>query len=120
MRLNGLLSSLLLAMSAAASNSWGGNNLLFLQGMDEGQQISYIKKLADDGTKVLRLWVRNMKKGCEKGSDVVVDVPDLETTLGQYNDQTLDLLDRTLQLIQENGNGMKVIISPHNANTIYG
>lgn len=114
-----LLASLVLA-SGAAANSWGGNNLLMLQGMEESAQIDFIKRQAADGSKVLRLWVRGYKKGCEKGTNIAIDAPDLETELGKYNDETLDVLDRTLGLIQEHGQGMKVIISPHNANAIYG
>lgn len=119
MRFTSLLAGLVLASSVAAANSWGGNNLLMLQGMEESEQISFIKKQAADGTKVLRLWVRGMKKGCEKGTNIAIDAPDFETTLGEYNKETLDILDRTLQLIEEHGQGMKVIISPHNANSIY-
>ncbi|EKD02406.1 beta-1,3-mannanase [Trichosporon asahii var. asahii CBS 8904] len=106
---------------AAVANSWAGTNTYFLQGMFEGKdQIDFIKELASIGVKVFRLSVRYQVLGCDKGTKVTWPVPALELALGEYKDETLDLLDQTLNLIRQHGNGMKVIISPHDGNSLYG
>lgn len=120
MRLLTLLSAAVMATAVFAAKSWAGTNSYFLQGMFEGKtQIDHIKDLAANGVKVVRLWLRHQNLGCEKGTTITWPVPPFEETLGVYNDQTLDLLDQTLNLIRQHGNGMKVIISPHDANSIY-
>jgi len=104
--------------SRATSKSWQGTNLYFLQGLSDDRQDEYISQLKDFGIKVLRVWVngQNGDNHCEKGSHIVVSVPDLETTLGQYNDQTLDALDKVINKLSKAG--IKALISPHDANRL--
>jgi mannan endo-1,4-beta-mannosidase len=102
------------------SNSWAGSNLYFLQGLSDADQTTYIENLASYGAKVVRVWVKNLPGGnaCVKGSYIANAVPALETTLGVYNNATLDALDKVLYKLQQNG--LKALISPHDANTICG
>ncbi|KAL7626437.1 hypothetical protein AAE478_003209 [Parahypoxylon ruwenzoriense] len=55
---------------------------------------------------------------CEKGSKLSVKVPQLETTLGKYNDETLDAVDKVVDKLARKG--IKAIISPHDANSLPG
>jgi mannan endo-1,4-beta-mannosidase len=55
--------------------------------------------------------------GCLKGSTVKA-IPPFEATVGTYDNTVLDALDSTLKLLHSNG--MKAIISPHNANSLTG
>lgn len=97
------------------SSSWAGSNLYFLQGMSDADQTTYINALACNGAKVLRLWVNAQISGtCEKRSKIVNSVPALENTVGQYNNATLDALDRVL--VKMAAKGIKALISPHDAN----
>ena len=102
------------------SKSWSGTSNYFLQGMSTSDQQSYISQLASDGVKVLRLWVSNQPGGgaCVKGSLSEMGCDHFEETIGQYEWRTLDLLDQTLVYLEENG--MKAIISPHDANLLNG
>ncbi|RKU49363.1 hypothetical protein DL546_001301 [Coniochaeta pulveracea] len=101
------------------SHSWAGSNLYFLQGLSDADQTAYINTLASDGAKVLRLWVNAQKSGaCDKQSKIVNSVPALETTIGRYNNATLDALDKVL--VKMAAKGIKALISPHDANMICG
>ncbi|KAJ6444550.1 LOW QUALITY PROTEIN: beta- -mannanase protein [Purpureocillium lavendulum] len=104
----------------ATSKSWAGTSNYFLQGLSADDQQAYLKKLASDGVKVIRLWVSNQpgNGACVKGSLSATSVPELETTIGQYNNETLDALDQTLVWVGENG--LKAIISPHDGNKLNG
>ena len=104
----------------AASTSWGATSNYFLQGMSAAAQQSYLSTLASGGIKVIRFWVNSQPGGnsCTKGSVSVSSCPDLETTIGEYNDATLDLLDQTLVYVGQAG--LKAIISPHDANDLNG
>jgi mannan endo-1,4-beta-mannosidase len=62
--------------------------------------------------------VTNVDAGCLKGSTIANSVPPFESTVGVYNTAVLAALDDTLKLLYDNG--MKAIISPHNANTLTG
>lgn len=121
--MKGLLASAYIAVAACAnyvqaSPSWAGTNLYYLQGLSDSDQDAYISKLSSYNTKVVRLWVNGQSKGCQKGSNIVQDVPQLETTLGQYNDVTLDAVDKVLvKLVAKN---IKAVISPHDANSLIG
>jgi mannan endo-1,4-beta-mannosidase len=100
------------------SPSWAGTNLYYLQGLSDSDQDAYIQKLSEYNTKVVRLWVNSQGRGCQKGSNVVRDIPHLETTIGQYNKVTLDELDKVMvKLVAAN---IKVIISPHDSNSLIG
>lgn len=100
------------------SGSWAGTNLYFLQGLSDADQDAYISKLSSYNTKVVRLWVNKQTAGCQKGSNIANDIPALETTLGQYNQVTLDALDKVLvKLVAKH---IKTIISPHDANSLLG
>lgn len=116
-----------LAASAAAtpvvkrgSNSFAGTSLYFLQGLSAEAQKSYLSALADGGIKVIRLWLSDQPGGgrCVKGSVSQTGVPEFETTIGQYNWETIDLLDQSLVYVQEAG--LKAIISPHDGNKLNG
>lgn len=104
----------------ATSKSWAGTSCYFLQGMSAADQQSYLQTLASSGIKVIRLWVNGQpgNNHCTKGSVSVSSAPDLETTLGQYNNVTLDLLDQTLTWASSHG--IKAIISPHDGNAVHG
>ena len=100
------------------SPSWSGTNLYYLQGLSDADQDAYIQNLANYNTKVVRLWVNQQGNGCQKGSNIVKDIPALETTIGQYNKATLDELDRVLvKLVAKN---IKAVISPHDSNSLIG
>lgn len=62
--------------------------------------------------------VTGLPAGCIKGSLDVAAVPDLEETIGVYNTTVLDHLDATLSRLH--ANGIKAIISPHDAGQING
>lgn len=121
--MKGLLASAYVAVATCAnyvqsSPSWAGTNLYYLQGLSDSDQDAYISKLSSYNTKVVRLWVNGQSKGCQKGSNIVQDIPQLETTLGQYNDVTLDAVDKVLvKLVAKN---IKAVISPHDANSLIG
>ncbi|KAI1384822.1 glycoside hydrolase family 5 protein [Hypoxylon trugodes] len=97
-----------------------GSNLYFLPGLSDSDQDAYISTLQSYGAKVVRVWVNGQAGNgqCEKGSKLSVQVPQLETTLGTYNDQTLDAVDKVIQKLSEKG--IKAIISPHDANSLLG
>lgn len=129
MRVLKLLSAALCAGAVAAQKSWAGTNSYFLPGLPQAKQVAHIEQLRDMGVRVLRLWVREqpppfMKK-CEKGSlrgDVEWCSPFehyFAGGLGQYDYSALDVLDQTLANVIAHGGGMKVILSPHDANNIY-
>lgn len=101
------------------SHSWAGTNNYFLHGLSDSDQTNYINSLASDGVKVVRLWVTGLNAGgCEKYSTISKTVPQLETTIGSYNNATLDALDATIVKLAEKN--IKVIISPHDGNVICG
>ena len=100
-----------------ASNSFAGSNLYFLHGLSSSDQAYYIDKLASDGAKVIRIWVNGLSQGCVKGSNVVSDISEFETTIGDYNYDTLAKLDAVLA--QTSAKGIKAIISPHDGNDIH-
>lgn len=121
--MKGFLNSACIALAACvtsvcASGSWTGTNLYFLQGLSDADQDAYISKLQSYNTKVVRLWVNGQTKGCQKGSNIVRDIPQLETTLGQYNKVTLDELDKVL--VKLAAKNIKAIISPHDSNSLIG
>lgn len=121
MRLLNLTPALLLA-AAASAKSWGGTNNYFLQSLSDEAQIAHIRELAAAGVKVIRLWVREQPadQQCEKGSLRTQSCPALEHEGSNAPDPlTLDLLDKTLLNIHNEGKGMKVILSPHDANSVY-
>ncbi|ORY16380.1 beta-1,3-mannanase [Clohesyomyces aquaticus] len=101
-----------------ASKSFAGSNLYFLHALPAADQKEYVETLAGWGAKVLRLWVTSTSEGCLKGSTDVSAIPPLETTVGTYDTTVLNALDNTLKLLSENG--IKAIISPHNANSLTG
>ncbi|KAF2657585.1 glycoside hydrolase family 5 protein [Lophiostoma macrostomum CBS 122681] len=101
-----------------SSKSWAGSNEYFLHALPASDQQTYVETLAGWGVKVLRLWVTNVSSGCLKGSTDVLSIPPLESTVGTYDTTVLDALDATLSLLHDNG--IKAIISPHNANSLTG
>lgn len=101
-----------------SSPSWAGTNLYYLQGLSDAAQDAYIQKLSEYNTKVVRLWVNAQSRGCQKGSNIVKDIPPLETTIGQYNKVTLDELDKVM--VKLVANNIKTIISPHDSNSLIG
>lgn len=100
------------------SPSWTGTNLYYLQALSDDDQDAYIQKLVEYDTKAIRLWVNGHQPGCEKGSQRVRTIPPLEDTLGVYNDECLDELDRVMVKLQENN--IKTFISPHDSNSLLG
>ncbi|KAG7409852.1 hypothetical protein Forpe1208_v011078 [Fusarium oxysporum f. sp. rapae] len=122
--MKGLLTTLCLGLAhlgqliEARSDSWSGTNNYFLQGMSDSAQDAYIQTLSSYNTKVVRLWVNQASKGCQKGSQIVRDIPQLETTIGQYNKVTLDEIDKLLVKLSDKN--IKAIISPHDANSLIG
>ncbi|KAK8022439.1 hypothetical protein PG993_013206 [Apiospora rasikravindrae] len=118
-----LTSAVLVAIASCATNdtgnSWMGANLYYLQGLSDGDQNAYIDAMAEDGAKVVRLWVNRQTAGdCQKGSLIASTVPPLETALGVYNNATLDALDKVI--VKLYAKGMKALISPHDANSLLG
>ncbi|CAJ2505938.1 Uu.00g000680.m01.CDS01 [Anthostomella pinea] len=104
----------------ASSKSFMGGNLYFLQGLSDDAQDAYIEDLANHGAKVVRVWV-NEQPGdntCVKGSKITQKVPALETTLGEYNSDTLDALDVVINKLAQKG--IKSLISPHDGNSLLG
>jgi mannan endo-1,4-beta-mannosidase len=104
------------ALAANTSKSWAGADNYFLIGLSDNEQDSYIANLSSYGAKVVRIWVNSQTKGCQKGSSIVTDIPDLETTLRQYNDTVLDAIDKVLVKFVKHG--LKAVISPHDANAL--
>jgi mannan endo-1,4-beta-mannosidase len=109
----------LLAFSAiaSASTSFAGSSLYFLSGLSTSDQAYYIDTLASYGAKVIRIWINGLDVGCVKGSYVSNSISEFETTLGEYNWNTLAALDAVLA--QMAANGMKAIISVHDGNDIH-
>jgi hypothetical protein len=109
----------LLASSAfaSASTSFAGSSLYFLAGLSASDQAYYIDTLASYGAKVIRIWINGLDVGCVKGSYVLNSISEFETTVGEYNWDTLAALDAVLaQMVV---NGMKAIISVHDGNDIH-
>ncbi|KAG9192100.1 mannan endo-1,4-beta-mannosidase [Alternaria panax] len=98
--------------------SFGGSNEYFLHALSASEQKTYIETLAGWGAKVIRLWATNIDAGYLKGSTIPYSIPPFETTIGVYDDTVLAALDDTLRLLHDNG--MKAIISLHNANSLTG
>lgn len=94
--------------------SFAGSNLYFLHGLSDSDQDAYLSKLKSFGVKVIRVWATGTSSGCQKGSNVATSLPDLESTIGTYDDTVLAALDSTLAKMV--ANGMKAIISPHDGN----
>jgi mannan endo-1,4-beta-mannosidase len=118
----GAFASLALArllVQSMAATTWMGANLYYLQGLSDSDQDAYIDAMSQDGAKVVRVWVNDQTEGsCEKGSLIAVTVPQLETTIGEYNNATLDALDKVI--LKLSNKGIKVLISPHDANALLG
>lgn len=117
MKLNFATYTLAASGLATASNSFAGSSLYFLPGLSATDQAYYINTLANYGAKVVRIWVNQLGTGCVKGSNVVTNVQDFETTIGQYNWDSLAKID--IVLAQLAAKGMKAIISPHDGNVIH-
>lgn len=100
------------------SDSFMGFNLYYLQGLSDSDQDAFIGQMAADGAKVARVWVNAQNPGCQKGSKITVTVPPLESTIGKYNDKTLDALDKVI--VKLSNKGIKALISPHDANSLLG
>lgn len=98
--------------------SWAGTNNYFLQALSDADQQIYVAELVAKGIKVVRLFINGHVAGCEKGSLRVHALPELEEQIGQFNNATLDAVDKTIALLWQNN--IKVILSPHNGNLIYG
>ncbi|MCJ1308691.1 hypothetical protein MMC25_002345 [Agyrium rufum] len=97
--------------------SFAGSSNYYLHGVSASTQQTYLSTLHGWGAKVVRLWVTGLPNGCVKGSPTTY-IPDLETTVRQYNDQVLAALDKVLaQLVSY---GMKAIIVPHDAGVLKG
>jgi mannan endo-1,4-beta-mannosidase len=111
------VSSLGLFAFASASNSFAGSSLYFLPGLSSSDQAYYIDTLASYGAKVIRIWINGLGTGCVKGSNVVTSVQEFETTIGNYNYDSLAAVDAVLA--QMAAKGMKAIISPHDGNDIH-
>ncbi|KAI1813737.1 glycoside hydrolase family 5 protein [Poronia punctata] len=104
---------------AADATSWMGTNLYFLQGLSDSDQDAYIDAIASYGVKVVRVWANRQSGGsCEKGSKIEKDLPAFETTVGEYNFETLDALDLVMEKLSQKG--IKVVISPHDGNSLIG
>lgn len=102
----------------ADGHSFMGTNLYFLPGLSDSDQDSYISRMASAGAKVIRVWVNRQNPGCEKGSKLA-HVPAFEDkAIGQYESATLDALDKVIDKIAKAG--MKVVISPHDSNSLIG
>ncbi|KAI0506713.1 glycoside hydrolase [Xylaria bambusicola] len=98
----------------ANSPSWAGSNIYFLIGLSDSQQNDWINNLAADGAKVVRLWVNAQSQGsCQKGSTITKTIPELEKSIGSYNDAVLDAVDSVL--VKLAAKKIKAIISPHDA-----
>ncbi|KAL6876829.1 glycoside hydrolase family 5 protein [Trichoderma novae-zelandiae] len=117
MKLNVAAYSLAAFGLATASNSFAGSSLYFLPGLSATDQAYYINTLAGYGAKVVRIWINELDTGCVKGSNVVTNVQDFETTIGQYNWDSLAKVDKVLAQLA--AKGMKAIISPHDGNVIH-
>ncbi|RFU73379.1 glycoside hydrolase family 5 [Trichoderma arundinaceum] len=117
MKLNIAACALAASGVATASNSFAGSSLYFLHGLSASDQAYYINTLASYGAKVVRIWINGLGTGCVKGSNVVTSVQEFETTIGQYNWDTLAKLDKVLAQLA--AKGMKAIISPHDGNDIH-
>jgi hypothetical protein len=63
--------------------------------------------------------VRSLITGaCEKGYALVNGCDKFESSIGQYNNYVLDLLDASISKIQ--ANGMKALVSVHDRNQLAG
>lgn len=112
--ISGLVSLVGLAASRN-SKSWAGSNNYYFHALHPKEQAAYINALKGYGAKVVRLWITGGSDGCAKSSNTH-SVPTYETTIGQYNNGTLDALDSVLS--QLHAAGIKAIISPHDANLL--
>lgn len=112
--------ALALSSSALAAKSWMGTNLYYLQGLSDADQDAYINTISSYGVKVVRVWANGQSGGgsCQKGSKIEKYVPPFETTIGQYNWATLDALDLVMNKMYKKG--IKVVISPHDGNSLIG
>jgi mannan endo-1,4-beta-mannosidase len=109
----------LLSARTLAATSWMGANLYYLQGLSDSDQDAYIDAMSQDGAKVVRVWLNSQTEGsCQKGSLIAETVPDLETTIGEYNNATLDAVDKVI--LKLSNKGIKALLSPHDANSLLG
>ncbi|KAI1318401.1 hypothetical protein F5Y16DRAFT_406341, partial [Xylariaceae sp. FL0255] len=108
------------ALFERGATQWMGTSLYFLQGLSDSDQNTYIDALSNYGIKVVRIWANSQAGGnaCEKGSQIATAVPAYETSIGSYNSATLDALDYVMNKLV--ANGIKVIISPHDGNSLLG
>ncbi|RDW58655.1 hypothetical protein BP6252_13131 [Coleophoma cylindrospora] len=102
-------------LNSSRSNSFAGSNNYYLHGLSLEDQTTYIKGLQNDGAKLVRLWITGIKSNCTKSSSTT-ELPNYETTIGEYNTELLNAIDDAL--VQLNAAGIKAIISPHDANLL--
>lgn len=97
---------------------WFGMNFYYFQGFLDVDQDVYIQNFVNYNIKVVRLWVNQQGKGCQKGSNIVKDIFVLEIIIGQYNKVILDEFDRVLvKLVVKN---IKVVILLYDLNLLIG
>ncbi|KAF2466233.1 uncharacterized protein BDR25DRAFT_237190, partial [Lindgomyces ingoldianus] len=100
---------------------FAGSNEYFLHALPATDQQVYVETLAGWGVLsgvLTGVLVTYTDGGCLKGSTDVLVVPPLESMVGTYDTTVLTALDDTLKILSSNG--IKAIISPHNANSLTG
>ncbi|KAG8996058.1 hypothetical protein FRB94_008579 [Tulasnella sp. JGI-2019a] len=117
-----LLSSAILAIGVLpfvsfvkAFPSFAGTNLYYAAGLSASQRATYFAGLQSADMKVLRVWLDGQSTATTKNTPIT-SYPDLETTVGVYNDTVLDLLDAVM--LDAKNYGIKLLISMHSWNAL--
>ncbi|KAI9727306.1 MAG: hypothetical protein M1828_006925 [Chrysothrix sp. TS-e1954] len=99
-----------------AQTSFSGANNYYIHGLlnDTVGVNEWAADLASYGATLIRLWVTGTG-GYQKGN-LTNNIPDIEPTLGTYDDTVLEALDTVLSILSTNH--LKAIIMPHDGNQL--
>lgn len=100
----------------SGANVFGGSNLYYIAGTNSDQRKYLFGAMQDANMKVLRVWLDAQKNGYTKGTPIR-DIPDLETSIGRWDDTVLNWMDEVM--VDAHAYGIKLLISMHSNNALY-
>ena len=105
-----LIAALFLVMiqSGASRHLWAGASSYFLHALQDGDRNEVLQATADAGLKVLRIFVTHVWANSKNSNNV--EMPDLESWPGSYDDTILNSIDKLMK--EAHDHGLKLIIAP--------
>ncbi|OAG33866.1 hypothetical protein AYO21_12026 [Fonsecaea monophora] len=92
---------------------WGTSSY-YAHGLDEATRNAWLDGLQRDGARIIRIWINGISPGTYKGTNITVTIPNLEETVGIFNDTVLDAIDDLF--MEGHRRGIKFIVSVHDGN----